>query len=63
MLKLKNFVLVLLVTLTSCGLESMISKFNTVDFQVKPTQVEVHGGKIAIELEVTVPEKYFVKSA
>jgi hypothetical protein len=41
----------------------MVSKFNTVDFQVKPTQVEVHGSKIAIELEVTIPEKYFAKNA
>ena len=64
MLKLKNFILVLLVVMSSsCGLETMVSKFNTVDFQVKPTQVEVHGGKIAIELEVTVPEKYFIKNA
>jgi hypothetical protein len=48
---------------SSCGLETMVSKFNTVDFQVKPTQVEVHGSKIAIELEVTIPEKYFAKNA
>tara|TARA_B110000003_G_C16653258_1_gene535235 strand:- start:1322 stop:2947 length:1626 start_codon:yes stop_codon:yes gene_type:complete len=48
---------------SSCGLETMVSKFNTVDFQVKPTQLEVHGGKIAIELEVTIPEKYFAKNA
>ena len=64
MLKLKNFILLLLVVMfSSCGLETMVSKFNTVDFQVKPTQVEVHGGKIAIELEVTIPEKYFAKNA
>ena len=64
MLKLKNFILLLLVVMfSSCGLETMVSKFNTVDFQVKPTQIEVHGGKIAIELEVTIPEKYFAKNA
>ena len=64
MLKLKNFIILLLVVMfSSCGLETMVSKFNTVDFQVKPTQVEVHGGKIAIELEVTIPEKYFAKNA
>ena len=64
MLKLKNLILLLLVVMfSSCGLETMVSKFNTVDFQVKPTQVEVHGGKIAIELEVTIPEKYFAKNA
>ncbi|MEJ6794627.1 MAG: hypothetical protein QNK68_06420 [Flavobacteriales bacterium] len=61
---MKNFILLLLVVMfSSCGLETMVSKFNTVDFQVKPTQVEVHGGKIAIELEVTIPEKYFAKNA
>ena len=64
MLKLKNFIILLLVVMfSSCGLETMVSKFNTVDFQVKPTQVEVHDGKIAIELEVTIPEKYFAKNA
>tara|TARA_B110000008_G_C16961558_1_gene560359 strand:+ start:329 stop:1996 length:1668 start_codon:yes stop_codon:yes gene_type:complete len=64
MLKLKNLILLLLVVMfSSCGLETMVSKFNTVDFQVKPTQLEVHGGKIAIELEVTIPEKYFAKNA
>lgn len=64
MLKFKNYILVFIVLFfTSCGLESMVSKFKTVDFQVTPTQVEVHGGKISIELEVTIPEKYFVKNA
>ena len=41
----------------------MISKFNTIDFTVTPTQVEVHGGNIEIELEVKIPEKYFQKTA
>ena len=46
----------------SCGLDSMVSKFNTLDFTVTPTQVEVHGGNIEIELEVKIPEKYFQKN-
>jgi hypothetical protein len=41
----------------------MVSKFNTLNFTVTPTQVEVHGGNIDIELEVKIPEKYFQKSA
>ena len=49
--------------LNSCGLSSMISKFESIDYTVTPTEVEVHGGKVAIKLDVTVPEKYFNKSA
>jgi tetratricopeptide (TPR) repeat protein len=41
----------------------MVSKFNTLNFTVTPTQVEVHGGNIEIELEVKIPEKYFQKTA
>lgn len=49
--------------LSSCTLNNMVNKYNTVSFDVKPKQIEVHGGKIAIELEVTFPEKYFGKTA
>ena len=61
-MKLPLIVVVALV-LNSCGLSSMISKFESIDYSITPTRVEVHGGKIAIELDVTVPEKYFNKSA
>ncbi len=53
----------LILLISSCGLDSMVSKFNTLNFNVTPTQVEVHGGNIDIELEVKIPEKYFQKSA
>ena len=53
----------LILLISSCGLDTMISKFNTIDFTVTPTQVEVHGGNIEIELEVKIPEKYFQKTA
>lgn len=53
----------LILLISSCGLDSMVSKFNTFNFTVTPTQVEVHGGNIDIELEVKIPEKYFLKSA
>lgn len=67
MKKRKNMGLPLIVAiafvLNSCGLSSMISKFESIDYTITPTEVEVHGGKVAIELDVTVPEKYFNKSA
>ena len=58
-----SLIVVIALVLNSCGLSSMISKFESIDYTITPTQVEVHGGKIAIELDVTVPEKYFNKSA
>ena len=57
------FMTITVLLLSSCGLESMISKFNTLNFKVTPTQVETHGGMIDIALEVTIPEKYFQKNA
>lgn len=57
------FIVAVAFFLNSCGLSSMISKFESIDYTVTPTEVEVHGGKVAIELDVTVPEKYFNKSA
>lgn len=56
-------IVALAIVLNSCGLSSMVSKFETIDYTVTPTEVEVHGGKVAIELEVSVPEKYFNKKA
>ena len=58
-----SLIVVIALVLNSCGLSSMISKFESIDYTITPTQVEVHGGKIAIDLDVTVPEKYFNKSA
>ncbi len=58
-----SFLLSFIFLLSSCGLDSMVSKFNTLEFKVTPKQVEVHGGNIEIELEVKIPEKYFQKTA
>ena len=57
------FIVAIAFVLNSCGLTSMISKFESIEYTVTPKEVEVHGGKVAIELDVTVPEKYFNKSA
>ena len=48
--------------LSSCGLDSMVSKFNTLEFKVTPKQVEVHAGTIDIELEVKITFLYLSKS-
>ena len=53
----------LAIVLNSCGLSSMISKFNTIDYTVTPTEVAVHGGKVSNCAQVVIPEKYFNKSA
>ncbi len=66
MFKNKNLLLPLVaisIFLYSCGLESMANKFKTVGIVATPTQVEVHGGKVSVELNVEIPEKYFVKNA
>ena len=57
------FIVAIAFVLNSCGLSSMISKFESIDYTVIPTEVEVHSGKVTIELDVIVPEKYFNKSA
>lgn len=56
-------IVALAIVFNSCGLSSMVSKFQTIDYTVTPTEIEVHAGKVEIELEVTVPEKYFNRKA
>ena len=58
-----SIVFAALLLLSSCGLDLMVSKFNTLEYTVTPTQVEVHGGVIDIELDVNIPKKYFQKNA
>ena len=58
-----SIVFAVLLLLSSCGLDLMVSKFNTLEYTVTPTQVEVHGGVIDIELDVNIPKKYFQKNA
>jgi tetratricopeptide (TPR) repeat protein len=57
------YTLIAVTILSSCGLENMASKYNTVDFITTPAILEVHGGKVALSLEASFPEKYFSKQA
>lgn len=49
------------VTLSSCGLGTMVKKYDQVKFQATPTVVENHGGKVTIAIKGDVPPKYFNK--
>lgn len=48
-------------TLSSCGLGTMVKKYDQVKFQATPTVLENHGGKVTIAIKGDVPPKYFNK--
>ncbi|MDR1791952.1 MAG: tetratricopeptide repeat protein [Bacteroidales bacterium] len=52
-----------LVLLSGCGLKKMVKKQNTVTYAVNPNPLEVHGGKMVMELKGNYPPKYFNKKA
>ena len=54
---------VLVMSLLSCGLEKMASDYDKVVYQQSPTILEVHGGKIVVNLKGSFPERYFAKKA
>lgn len=54
---------VIVIFLSSCGLSKMVKKYDTVKYEVTPTVLETHGGKIAVKVKGTIPEKYFHKKA
>ena len=60
--KIFSFVLVTVI-LSSCGLTKMTTKYNTVKFNVTPTILETHAGKVNIKLDAQFPEKYFAKKS
>ncbi len=51
------------VILSGCGLKKMVKKYDTVKYEVTPQVLETHGGKIAVSVKGTFPEKYFSKKA
>ena len=56
-------VLSIALLLSGCGLTSMMSKFNTIQYTVTPSNLEVHGGEVDVNIEAVIPEKYFNKKA
>ncbi len=57
------YVLILATLLSSCGLNNMASKYETVSFNVTPSTLQTHAGKVSLTLDATFPEKYFSKKA
>lgn len=54
---------VAVIFLSSCGLSKMVKKYETVKYEVVPTVLETHGGKVSVKVTGTIPEKYFNKKA
>ncbi len=48
---------------TNCGLKKMVKKQATVSYTVTPNPLEVHGGKMQMEIKGNYPAKYFNKKA
>ena len=57
------YVLVLATVMSSCGLNKMLSKYETVSYTVTPSPLETHGGKITLNLNGAFTENYFAKKA
>jgi len=66
MKNLKNLAIFILAAavLSSCGgLNKMVKDSGTVDYQVTPTVLEMHGGEVDVKVDVNYPAKYFNKKA
>ena len=57
------FLLTLLAFLYGCGLTNMVNKYETVNYNVTPPVLQVHGGNINLSLDGVFPENYFAKKA
>jgi tetratricopeptide (TPR) repeat protein len=52
-----------LALMSSCGLNKMADKYETVSFTTSPPTLQAHAGKVALSLNATFGEKYFAKNA
>ena len=49
--------------ISGCGLTKMTSKYDTVLYTATPPILQVHAGKVALQIDGNIPEKYFHKNA
>ena len=56
------YLLSIVILLSGCGLSNMANKYENVTYKVKPSILEVHGGKITLNLDANFPKKYFAKN-
>jgi len=47
----------------SCGIKKMIKNAGTIQYEVKPNPLELHGDSVRISVNGILPEKYFHKKA
>ena len=57
-----SYLVTFVILLSGCGLSNMTSKYETVSYNVNPPILQTHGGKVALTLNATFPEKYFAKN-
>ena len=61
--KIVAALIVVATLLSGCDLKKMTKKYETVKYEVTPTVLETHGGKISVSIKGTIPSKYFGKKA
>jgi len=57
------YILILVTAMSSCGLNNMASKYETVSYTVTPSALQTHAGNVSLTLDATFAEKYFAKKA
>lgn len=57
------YILILATAMSSCGLNNMASKYNTVSYTVTPSTLQTHAGNVTLTLDATFAENYFAKKA
>ena len=58
-----SFIAAALIAVSCGGPQKMADNASLVDYKVTPDPLETHGGKVAVAVNVSYPEKYFHKKA
>ena len=57
------YLLALATVISSCGLNKMAKKYETVSYTVTPSTLQTHSGNVTLTLDATFAENYFEKKA
>jgi len=57
------YLLALATVVSSCGLNKMVNKYETVSYTVTPSTLQTHAGSVSLTLDATFVENYFSKKA
>lgn len=58
-----SYILTAIIFFSSCGIDQMATKYDTVNFTTTPPVLQAHGGKVSLNLDANFPAKYFAKKA